>query len=129
MANARTNRRLKISLWLLAAAVFLSPLPTQAAMRCSQSLIDRGASTYEVLRKCGEPVFQETIREPLPQVRLGYSTQAGDDSQGRYFQEVETPLYREIERWTYDLGTGTLLRQVDFYQGKVIRVEATERAD
>ena len=115
---------------VLALMVLLCQQPAQAAMRCDQTLIDKGASTYEVLRKCGEPVFQETIREPVTQVRYGYSTGAlSNDQNGRYYQEIETPLIREIDRWTYDLGAGTLLRQVDFYRGKVIRIEATERAD
>ena len=115
---------------LLASVLLVCQQPAQAAMRCNQALIDKGASTYEVLRKCGEPVFQEVIREPVTQIRYGYSTGAVSKHQdGRYYQEIETPPMREIDRWTYDLGAGTLLRQVDFYRGKVIRIEATERAD
>ena len=53
------------------AALFL--LLTSAAqagdLRCGTHLITEGASQYELLQKCGEPVYKQWIREPVLALR------------------------------------------------------------
>ncbi len=115
-------------------AQFLS-LSSHSAMRCDRAVITEGSSTYDVVSSCGEPVFQETILQPITTYRQAYiQSQPGYDSQGLSQTqgtsvEVAEPEYRQIQRWTFDLGSGTLLREVDFYNGKVIDIRTTRRAN
>lgn len=120
---------------------FLSPLmmllavaPTFAladSMRCNQRLVGKGTSQYEVLLHCGEPAFMQIVREPVLVQRV---TQAQIDRPGSRVRseqlnalESETQ-YIEIERWTYHPSSGRLIREVDFLNGKIKRINTTGRA-
>ncbi|RLP55903.1 MAG: DUF2845 domain-containing protein [Ketobacter sp.] len=100
-----------------------------AAMRCDRKLVDIGASAYEVTSRCGNPVYQEVIREEVIGVknsRLQASSEVNPKGVTVDLQEIE-PVYRDIERWTYDQGSGQFLREVDFYNGKVIEIRTKDR--
>ncbi|HEX4940705.1 MAG TPA: DUF2845 domain-containing protein [Candidatus Kapabacteria bacterium] len=104
------------------------------SMRCGRHIINEGASQYEVHAKCGDPVYQQLIEEPVTVIstsqasiysRLGAN---GQNLQQDILLQEEQPMYRTIERWTYNFGSGRLLREVDFFNGDVIRIETGSRA-
>lgn len=104
------------------------------SMRCGRHIINEGASQYEVHAKCGDPVYQQLIEEPVTVIstsqasinsRLGAT---GQNLQQDILLQEEQPMYRTIERWTYNFGSGRLLREVDFFNGDVIRIETGSRA-
>lgn len=104
------------------------------SMRCGRHIINEGASQYEVHAKCGDPVYQQLIEEPVTVIstsqasinsRLGAN---GQSLQQDILLQEEQPMYRTIERWTYNFGSGRLLREVDFFNGDVIRIETGSRA-
>ena len=104
-------------------------LDSHAAMQCDHKWIDVGASAYEVTSRCGEPVFQEVIREQVLGVSSSRLQVTNADTRSGVtldFEEV-APEYREIERWTYDRGRGKFIREVDFYNGEVIRIRTKDR--
>ncbi|HVK99099.1 MAG TPA: DUF2845 domain-containing protein [Dongiaceae bacterium] len=124
--------------FLLFGALFVTASSSAFAgsMRCGNQIINEGTSQYEVRIKCGEPVYQQLIEEPITVVtttaasinsRYGYGRDQQQLQQDVLAQEVQ-PMYRNIERWTYNFGSGRLLREVDFYNGDVIRIETGGRA-
>lgn len=116
--------------------VFTAAPVCAGSMRCDRYIINEGASQYEVHSKCGEPVYQQWIEEPITVIT---TSQASLNSRvygrgGRHYRREDVllqeaqPLYRTIERWTYNFGSGRLLREVDFFNGDVIRIETGSRA-
>lgn len=101
----------------------------QGAMRCDRKWVDVGATAYEVSSRCGEPAFQEIIKEPVIGIRNSRLQATNLNSQTDVTLDFEqiSPEYREIERWTYDQGSGKLIREVDFYNGEVIQIRTRGR--
>lgn len=104
-------------------------------MRCGRFVVSEGMSQYEVVSKCGDPVYQQVIQEPVilvvnKQARI--QTLADNGNTVSNVQDVsiqeQAPIYRNIDRWTYHFGSGTLLREVDFENGVVIRIKSGARA-
>lgn len=123
--------RLRIS--LLACLLVLSFAANAGSMRCGRYIISEGASQYEVVTKCGEPAYQQWIEEPVTVVTTGQaqirtSTDGNPVRQEDIAVQELAPLYRDIERWTYNQGSGKLLREVDFLNGEVIRIKTGGRA-
>ncbi len=109
--------------------IMVLPLDTWAAMRCDRKWVDVGASTYEVTSRCGDPAFQETIKQPVIGISNSRLQATNANTQKGItldFEEV-APEYREIERWTYDQGSGRFIREVDFYNGEVIEIRTKDR--
>lgn len=104
-------------------------------MRCGRYVVNEGMSPYEVVMKCGEPSYQQVVREVVSVV---INRQSQVQAVNRHDQPVsprlevttqeQAPMYRDIERWTYHFGSGRLLREVDFYNGVVIRIRTAGRA-
>lgn len=121
--------RFPISVLLLMASF----AATAGSMRCDRSIISEGSSQYEVLAKCGEPAYQQWIEEPVTvvtttQAQIRTSTDGNPVRQEDIAVQELAPLYRNIERWTYNQGSGKLLREVDFLNGEVIRIKTGGRA-
>ena len=69
------------------------------SMRCGTEILRLGASTFELIQKCGEPDLKETIEA-----------------------REETS-----ERWTYNCGTGRFIKVLTIRRGKVSRIEEGDR--
>ena len=69
------------------------------SMRCGTEIVRLGATTYELIQKCGEPDLKETIEA-----------------------REETS-----ERWTYNCGTGRFIKVITIRGGKVRRIEEGDR--
>lgn len=110
--------------------LFLVPSAAQAdALRCGTDLVTVGASTYEVLQKCGEPVLTEVLREPIERVRSAVVVERETGLPQRVIEASATePEYREVQRLTYVPEAGSFVRFVDIYNGRVIRITLGPRA-
>lgn len=119
----------------LLGAMVLAASAQADSMRCGRFVVSEGMSPYEVSSKCGDPVFRDVIREVVTVVvnkqsqvqALGVDEQPLSPGVAVTTRE-QAPLYRDIDRWTYNFGTGTLLREVDFFNGEVIRIRTAGRA-
>ena len=69
------------------------------SMRCGTEIMRLGATTFELIQKCGEPDLKETIEA-----------------------REETS-----ERWTYNCGTGRFIKVITIRGGKVWRIEEGDR--
>ena len=69
------------------------------SIRCGTDIVRLGASTFELIQKCGEPDLKETIE-----------------------RREETS-----ERWTYNCGTGRFIKIITIRGGKVSRIEEGDR--
>ena len=69
-------------------------------MRCEQWVVDKGFTPYEVLERCGEPVYEFS--------RVDY----------RY------PGYTvHVDEWTYEQGTNQFRRLLRFENGRLVNIE------
>ena len=76
------------------------------ALRCGNTIIDTGATTYEVLRACGSPDYRDTISD-LYLFGIG-------------------PVGTE-ERWYYNPGPNGLIRVLTFRHGDLARIDTDGR--
>ena len=105
------------------------------SMRCGRYVISEGMSPYEVVSKCGDPAYQQVVREVVSVVVNRRSQVHGVTPDERVLSphlqidtQEQAPVYRDVDRWTYNLGSGQLLREVDFYNGAVIRIRTAGHA-
>jgi hypothetical protein len=88
------------------------PPPGLGLARCDQLAFHLGDSTFEVLSKCGEPA----LREEKQVSRSGY----GPTGSG---QVVGGSAGTLIEVWTYNFGSRTFVRYLEFENGTLVRIE------
>jgi hypothetical protein len=101
---------------MIIAVVTLAPSVAVAGLRCQDTVVSEGRTTYEVEKRCGEPFHVEstvearTIRRYHP--RIGY---------------VERRETVPIERWTYVASEHDLVRTLVFENGKLAQVRTEGR--
>lgn len=96
--------------------LLLSMAAGAQALRCGTDLIQKGDHITEVKRKCGEPEYQEKwvedrIIHRRPHRLLPYERTIGS--------VVITLL-------TYNFGTRTLMRELRFENGRLVRIETLD---
>jgi hypothetical protein len=74
---------------------------------CEPSAIRAGDTTYDLLSRCGDPVFRD-VREEILSVAEG---------NGQVASGASTVIVRET--WTYDFGPRALVRYVEVREGGV----------
>lgn len=85
---------------LLVMIACLSPLSYADAMRCGDSIVQRGHTFFEVLERCGKPDLEY-------------------DWDHRYVPGVEA----RVTEWVYELGTNKFRRILRFEEGRLRNVE------
>jgi hypothetical protein len=78
--------------------------PAIADMRCLTRLVDRGDTPFEVLERCGPPVWEYSFidwRQP------GYA------------------VY--VDEWMYEFGTNRFRRLLSFENGRLVRVDERDK--
>lgn len=116
---------------ILLLTVIESSAALADSMRCNRRLVGTGTSQYEVLLHCGEPAYMQIVREPVLVQRI---TQAETHHArtGRplaHLNAVESETqYIDVERWTYHPASGRLIREVDFLDGRIKRINTAGRA-
>ena len=111
-------------------------IPTVEAdtLRCKGKVLVEGLTQAEVLLICGEPMLKEhiavienakatTIRETAS------STANKNDAKLNVKHHYNTTVQQNVERWTYNFGSGQLLEYVTFTGGKLTAIEEGTRVD
>jgi len=98
---------------LFALCLMLLPCPVFAddwnsSMRCKSDVVSKGATTLEVLKKCGEPVTKDTVVESGGVYR---------DHGGYYRDQVE---YMD---WTYNFGPYDFIYVFRFKGGTLLGIK------
>jgi hypothetical protein len=87
-----------------------APRPSVPRAGCEPSALRVGATTYDLLSLCGEPVFRDAREELLSVVEGEGPLVAGASAT------------RVTETWTYDFGPRALVRLVQVRDGRVTAV-------
>jgi hypothetical protein len=90
----------------LAALCLALAAPGAAAsgFRCDTELIDRGMTPFEVLERCGDPVFELA-----------------------WVQSQVPGVYVHVIEWVYNLGANKFRRLLTFENGRLIRIETRDK--
>jgi hypothetical protein len=94
-------RTLAVSLLVTA---LLTTFPTEAALRCDADLVQRGMTAFEVIERCGLPVYEF----------------------GRTDYRYPGYLVR-VDEWTYELGAHRFRRHLTFENGRLLRIETRNK--
>ncbi len=89
-----------------------------SSMRCGKKLVKTGDSNAKVLMSCGEPMQKEVVR--VDESEIANRTDESIKIEG---EKVK------VEKWTYNLGSGSLLRVLTFKDGVLREIETGERTD
>ncbi|NLI82214.1 MAG: DUF2845 domain-containing protein [Deltaproteobacteria bacterium] len=95
------------------------------AFRCGTRLVNIGDATWEILRKCGPPTWQDAWEEDRIDRAFGYSY---PDDSGTYGTRVPTAVVVRviIEEWTYNLGPSQFIRILRFENNRLASIETGE---
>jgi hypothetical protein len=115
-------------------------------MRCGTKLVVSGDTKLEVLKKCGEPDFKETIKllKESKQVHLSdnninsntASNRSGANLTNRHSSvssndhsgiTLGTETIEAIEQWSYNQGPTKFIKLLTFRGGRLETVEEAER--
>ncbi|MGD8592379.1 MAG: DUF2845 domain-containing protein [Gammaproteobacteria bacterium] len=132
--------------WACAAVLFivwstvLSPALADAdGMRCGNKLVVSGDTKLEVLKKCGEPDFSETVKmlKTSKTVNLAdrtstnltsrHSSLSSHHHSGQSGITLGTETIEAIEQWSYNRGPTQFIKVLTFRAGRLESVEETER--
>jgi hypothetical protein len=84
---------------MLVTALLLSA-SASADLRCDTDLVSRGMTSFEVLERCGAPVYETA------------------------FVDVRHPgVFVYVDEWLYDLGSNRFRRLLTFENGRLARIE------
>jgi len=96
----------------LAVLIWTPTLALGGTLRCSERIIDQGATRAEVASLCGDPtqVEQKTI----------YNDVSGPVSSviARTTSEIH------VEMWIYNFGPNQLMQRIWFQDGILVRIES-----
>jgi hypothetical protein len=108
---------MRVLLASLSLSFLLLPARGEAAtLRCGNNLVADGASTTDVVLKCGEPTSKHTrTRSEGRKHRRG-----GKHDSTTEEEVVET----NIEEWTYNFGPNRLIQVAVFEDGKLVDVRS-----
>jgi hypothetical protein len=104
------------SLLIIPLAIALPSRSEAASLRCGNQLASDGASTSEVLMRCGEPMAKESR-----QVTLRERTSTRNEREANSSERAEV---KTIEEWTYNFGPHRLIQVVVFENGRLIDVRS-----
>lgn len=111
--------------WLIVLVALISSAnnprnPDSQTMRCRGALVSVGDPSFELIEKCGEPKYRETVEVVSDQTTLG----GGDNGIGVVIGQSRL---RVIQKWYYRLGRGRFARMVEVSGGQVQRIEILRR--
>ena len=107
MTSLKKHNFVRFSKFIFTLLLVTTPIVANAnGMRCGTHLISEGESTYEVIKKCGTPDYEED---------LGYV-------------KMKDSLVKST-RLIYEMGSGRFIRILDFEGGKLIKITDGPRQD
>lgn len=103
----------------------------EATMRCGSKVISVGDSKAEVLLKCGEPLLREAVavKEESKRINIPLTSESGNAATNAHPAEVQRKesITKTVDQWTYDQGTGKLLKILTFEGGELVSVATGDR--
>ena len=110
---------LAISFFIAACLAGISSNVKASEFSCGSYIIKTGDRKFDVLRKCGEPVYARVWQEERIARDLGRALPPSED--GR-----RNPLflreYVTIEEWEYNFGPSTFIRYLRFENDILTRI-------
>lgn len=101
------------SLTGLLLALSLSHAANADSLRCGTNLVEVGANKAELIEKCGPPYATDSYcRNEYVQGNFGYQA-----------------VCHKIDLWTYNLGIGKFLMNVEIEEGKISNITHGDRVD
>jgi len=109
------------------------------AMRCGTKLVVAGDTKLEVLKKCGEPDFKETIKMLKTSKHVNVSSSKSSNLTSRHSSlssnshsghsgiTLGTESIEAIEQWSYNRGPTQFIKLLTFRGGRLESVEEGER--
>lgn len=105
---------------ILSLSFLLLPARGDAAtLRCGNNLVADGASTTDVVLKCGEPTSKYTRTRSTGQKH--HRRWGGKHGTTTTEEEV---VETNIEEWTYNFGPNRLIQVAVFEDGKLVDVRS-----
>jgi len=105
---------------LLVAVLAIGPMVSMTgfadSMRCGNKLVRSGSSSAEVLLVCGEPILREV--SSLEKDKTEETSVTGSTS---------SSVQIRVEKWTYNQGSGKLLKILTFRDGELVSIETGTR--
>lgn len=125
----------------LSALVLCAMVPSVLAevdgMRCGTKLVVAGDTKLEVLKKCGEPDFTETIKMLKTSKEVNLSdggtnltsrhSKLSSNHSGQSGITLGTETLEAIEQWSYNRGPTQFIKLLTFRGGRLESVEEAER--
>ncbi|WP_455365725.1 DUF2845 domain-containing protein [Kaarinaea lacus] len=103
----------------------------EATMRCGSKVISVGDSKAEVLLKCGEPLMREAValKEESKRINIPLTSESDNAATNAHPAEVQRKesITKTVDQWTYDQGTGKLLKILTFEGGELVNVATGDR--
>jgi hypothetical protein len=123
------------SLALLLLATLNSVSYAQTTMRCGSKVISVGDTKAEVLLKCGEPLLKDAIavKEESKRINIPLTSDTGNAAQDAAANANPAEVQRResvtkmVDQWTYDQGTGKLLKILTFEGGELVDIATGDR--
>jgi hypothetical protein len=112
--RARKRRLLRTGIFGLVVGLLCLSAEPVYALGCGNRLVLVGASTAEVLNKCGEPVARDQWVE--------YRTVPQRFSLAAPQEQIYLPV--TIEEWVYNFGAQRFMQQFHFEDGRLSDIEA-----
>jgi hypothetical protein len=110
--NAAT---LSFSILLPAFFFSLCFCPRADAISCPRGFITVGATSKEVLTKCGEPASSESWEDARPVGPLMYNSRYGF---------YTFTIYVPMETWVYNFGPAKFMQTLTFEKGRLIDIKS-----
>ena len=113
-----------------------SVVHAEGSMRCGSKLVSVGDSKADVLLKCGDPMLKEAVglkeyskRIDIPLTSESNSVENSTTDGNSATAEVKRgeTVTKTIDQWTYNQGTGKLLKILLFEGGELIAIKNGNR--
>ena len=102
---------------------------TAHAFQCDGKVVSKRNTTFDVLRKCGEPDYIDSWEEERA-VR-GYGRFEMQRPSGT--PETQTPIvsviHVQVEKWIYNFGPNRFMQVLRFENGKLVDIDKGDYGD
>ena len=113
-----------------------SVVHAEGGMRCGSKLISVGDSKADVLLRCGDPMLKEAVglKEYSKRIDIPLTSESNsieksttDGNSGSAEVKRGETVTKTIDQWTYNQGTGKLLKILVFEGGELIAIKTGNR--
>ena len=121
---------------LVMLLLMTSVIHAEGGMRCGSRLISVGDSKADVLLKCGAPMLKEAVglKEYSKRIDIPLTSESNSIEKSTTEGNRDTAVVKRgetvtktIDQWTYNQGTGKLLKILVFEGGELIAIKNGNR--